>query len=157
MERIRYRMDIVVFYDECFANKFKNMSTTRIRAMMAIVGEMYSDYDSLETTIQFPDDFPIVPKLQSNWCEKNWSHILKPDGELGIIANGSTFPSHAYIFLTHRSEKNKLCSGLGRALMGQACSPNKSDRISIIQYLPDLRKNNGDTRTAKVNCTFSVD
>ena len=147
-----YRMDIVVFYDDCFAKKFKNMSTTRIKAVMAIVEEMFSEYDSLETTIQFKDDFPIVPKFQSNWCDKNWEDIIKPSGELGMIADGTTFPAHAYIFLTHGSQNEY---NLGRAHKGQACNPNKSYRISINQYKSNSWMN-GDLGTAGVICEHII-
>ena len=145
-------MDIVVFYDDCFAKKFKNMSTTRIKAVMAIVEEMFSEYDSLETTIQFKDDFPIVPKFQSNWCDKNWEDIIKPSGELGMIADGTTFPAHAYIFLTHGSQNEY---NLGRAHKGQACNPNKSYRISINQYKSNSWMN-GDLGTAGVICEHII-
>ena len=41
-------MDVVVFYDSCFAKKFGKMATTRIRAIMAVVDEMYSERDTLQ-------------------------------------------------------------------------------------------------------------
>ena len=80
----RYRLDLVVFYDRCFADEFGNMSETRVRAVMDIVEEMYSEKDSLETTFEFDDNFPIVPKLDSSWCNEIWSNIIDADSELGI-------------------------------------------------------------------------
>ena len=74
----------MVFYDSCFADKFENMSKTRVRAVMDLVEEMYSEKDTLETTIEFDDNFPIVPKLDSRWCDKDWSEIIDADSELGI-------------------------------------------------------------------------
>ena len=48
-------MDVVVFYDSCFRKKFGSKSTTRIRAIMAIAEEMYSERDTLQTTVEFSD------------------------------------------------------------------------------------------------------
>ena len=93
-------MDIVVFYDSCFNNKFGNMATTRVRAVMDIVEEMYSEKDSLETTIEFGDNFPIVAKLENSWCDKSWDDIIEAEGELGIIARESEHEANAYIFFT---------------------------------------------------------
>ena len=80
----RYRLDLVVFYDRCFANEFGSMSETRVRAVMDIVECMYSEKDSLETTFEFDDNFPVVPKLDSSWCNENWNDIIDADNELGI-------------------------------------------------------------------------
>ena len=41
-------MEVAVYYDSCFAKKFGKMATTRIRALMAIVDEMYSERDTLQ-------------------------------------------------------------------------------------------------------------
>ena len=60
------------------------MSETRVRAVMDIVEEMYSERDSLETTFEFDNNFPIVPKLDSSWCNETWENILDADSELGI-------------------------------------------------------------------------
>ena len=41
-------MDVAVYYDSCFAKKFGGKAKTRIRALMAIVDEMYSEKDTLK-------------------------------------------------------------------------------------------------------------
>ena len=41
-------MDVAVYYDGCFAKKFGSKAKTRIRALMAIVDEMYSERDTLQ-------------------------------------------------------------------------------------------------------------
>ena len=150
-------MDIVVFYDGCFEKAFRNTSSTRIRALMTRVEEIFSGYDSLETIIKFPDDFPIVPKLESSWCNKNWTDwtvITKHDGELGLIAERSSLSAHAYIFITHRSKErilDELDEGIspirGMAITGSACNTG----IGIIEYLPDSARNSG-MQNAEVFC-----
>ena len=144
-------MDIVVFYDECFAKAFKN-TTTKVRALMAIVEEKFSEFDSLGTTIQFQEDFPIVPKLLNNWCDKDWRDIMKYDGELGLIASSSTLPAHAYIFLTHGSVGHGQPLGIAR--LGAACDPHRRHRISLIKFVPYWinRYGNRDIQTAEVFC-----
>ena len=136
----------MVFYDECFESAFKNMTNTKIRTIMAIVSEIFSQHDSLETTINFPADFPIVQKLESNWCDNDWSDLAKNEGELGLIASGSTFPAHAYIFLTHLPYRKPS----GIANLGSVCDPRKSNRIGIIQYGDTPYRHDGDNRTAEV-------
>ena len=113
---------------------------------MAIVGEIFSEQDSLETTIRFPNDFPIVQKLESNWCDSDWSDLAKHEGEIGLIASSSTFPAHAYIFLTHLPYQKPS----GVANLGSACGPRKSNRIGIIQYGETPYRHDGDNRTAEV-------
>ena len=147
-------MDIVVFYDGCFEKAFRNTSTTRIRALMTRVEQIFSKYDSLETIIKFPDDFPIVPKLESSWCNKSWTVITKRDGELGLIAERSSLSAHAYIFITHRSKErilDELDEGIspirGIAATGSACSTG----IGIIEYLPDSARNSS-IQNAEVFC-----
>ena len=147
-------MDIVVFYDGCFEKAFRNTSTTRIRALMTRVEEIFSEYDSLETIIKFQDDFPIVPKLESSWCNKNWTVITKRDGELGLIAERPSNSAHAYIFITHRSKErilDELDEGIspirGIAATGSACSTG----IGIIEYLPDSARNSS-MQNAEVFC-----
>ena len=147
-------MDIVVFYDGCFEKAFRNTSTTRIRALMTRVEHIFSKYDSLETIIKFPDDFPIVPKLESSWSNKNWTVIAKRDGELGLIAERSSLSAHAYIFITHRSKErilDELDEGIspirGIAATGSACSTG----IGIIEYLPDSARNSS-MQNAEVFC-----
>ena len=136
----------MVYYDECFENVFKNMTNTTIRNIMALVSEIFSQHDILETTIQFPDDFPIVQKLESNWCDNYWHDLAKNGGEIGLIANGSTFQAHAYIFLTHLPYRKPT----GIANLGSACDPRKSNRIGIIQYGETPYMHDGDNRTAEV-------
>ena len=41
-------MDVAVYYDSCFGKKFGSKAKTRIRAIMAIVDEMYSEKDTLQ-------------------------------------------------------------------------------------------------------------
>ena len=135
----------MVFYDGCFAKEFKNMSAIKVLDIMAIVQEIFSEFEYLGTTIEFQDDFPIIPHLQSRWCEKNWTDILSPSGELSIIANGSKFDANAFVFLTNGSQNGLL----GMAYLGQACNIKKSFRISISTYSAYSWKN-GDLNTAHV-------
>ena len=113
---------------------------------MTRVEQIFSEYDSLETISKFPDDFPIVPKLESSWSNKNWTVIAKRDGELGLIAERSSLSAHAYIFITHRSKErilDELDEGIspirGIAMTSSACSTG----IGIIEYLPDSARNSG--------------
>ena len=139
-------MDIVVFYDDCFAKEFKNMSTAVIRDTMAIVQKQFLENGTLGTTIQFQEDFPIIPHLESTWCEEEWSDILNPSGELAILANGSTFDANAYVFLTTTTNGK-----LGLAPTGGACRREKGYRISIAAYEAD-KGESGNLSFSEVHC-----
>ena len=126
------------------------MTTTRVRAVMDIVEEMYSEKDSLETTIEFGDNFPIIPKIENSWCDKVWSDIIEAEGELGLIARESEHEANAYIFFT----ADQAGGGLGIAgKIGSVCDPDRGERITISQYKEGQWKG-PDMYTAEVNIIF---
>ena len=74
------RADAAVIYDDCFKKEFGRLTVTRVRAVMEIVNEMYSEKDSLETTIEW-NIKKIIHKRGRNWCPvTDWNTIL--GGEL---------------------------------------------------------------------------
>ena len=52
---------------------------------------------SVQTKIEFSDDFPIVYKTFSHWCRKCWPDILSGWGELGNIARKSGFKVRGFV------------------------------------------------------------
>lgn len=117
---------------------------------MDIVEEMYSEKDSLETTIEFGDNFPIIPKIENSWCDKVWSDIIEAEGELGLIARESEHEANAYIFFT----ADQAGGGLGIAgKIGSVCDPDRGERITISQYKEGQWKG-PDMYTAEVNIIF---
>ena len=136
----------MVFYDRCFAEKFGNMSETRVRAVIAIADEMFSERDSLQTIIDISDDFPIVPKLQSNWRDKDWDKIF--DTELGMIARDSKFEANLYVFLTVDKFENTTNPGKATGY-GNACDTDRRYRMNIVKYR-DRSWRGGDADTGAV-------
>ena len=125
-------MNIVVFYDKCFEQKFGNMSASKVRAIMAIVEEIFSEKDTLQTTIEFSDDFPIVPKLESNWCDSCWMDIFTSNGELANIVRNSGYEADQFIFLTNVPKWNVEVGGLAHGAV--VCHPDKGHRKIIATY-----------------------
>ena len=115
---------------------------------MAHVQKMFSDYGSLGTTIKFQDDFPIIPRPQNKWCEKNWNGILSELGKIGTESDAD-----AFLFLTKTNGSHN--GELGIAFVGQACNPAKYLKTSIITYAPASWMN-GDLNTAHVILTNNI-
>ena len=62
-----YRVKVAVYYDDGFKKQFGDKSNTRIKAVMAIVNNMYSEVDSLTTKV----DVQLVGVKHAEG--KNWS------------------------------------------------------------------------------------
>ena len=116
---------------------------------MEIVNEMYSEKDSLETTIEW-NIKKIIHKRGRDWCPlTDWGTLL--DGELMDIARESSLDVDAFVFLTGSTAN----SGLGLAYMGTTCSPDKGMRISMNRYTADGESvfKGKDAYTAEVKFT----
>ena len=115
---------------------------------MEIVNEMYSEKDSLETTIEW-NIKKIIHKRGRDWCPVMFGDIL--GGELQDIARESSLDVDAFVFLT----ASYADDGLGLAYVGTTCSPDKGMRISMNRYTADGESQfkGKDAYTAEVKFT----
>ena len=127
-----------MLYDDSFAHQFSRFAPTRIRAVMEIVNEMYSERDSLKTTIKW-NIVSIQHLAGRDWATKEWNL-----NEISAEAEKQTIDADIYVFMTSQWS----LSGLGVAYMSSACGP-KSSRININKYIYGGFKN-GDAYTAEV-------
>ena len=118
---------------------------------MAIVDEMYSEKESLETTIEWTET--ILHARGRDWCPvTDWGTILGSD--LANIARESGRDVDAFVFLTGSRSRD----GLGLAFVGTTCSSDKGSRISMNKYGPAGQFKGKDAYTAEVKFTlwFSI-
>ena len=133
-----FRGDVVVLYDDVFDRQFGRFAPTRVRAVMEIVNEMYSERDSLKTTIKW-NIISIQHLTGKDWASKEWNL-----NEISAEAAKQTIDADIYVFMTGQWS----LSGLGVAYLGTACGP-KETRININKYIYGGFKN-GDAYTAEV-------
>ena len=119
--------------DDCFQREFGSGAATRVRAVMAIVDEMYSEKESLETTIEWTET--ILHARGRDWCPvTDWGTILGSD--LANIARESGRDVDAFVFLTGSRSRD----GLGLAFVGTTCSSDKGSMHNVgIEAMPASR------------------
>jgi len=150
-----YKLKVVVYYDDVFAEEFKAKSVTRVKAIMAIVDEMYEEIDTLTTKIDI-----IVVDIEhaqgENWgftnnsmdiiCQKG-KHGFQKDCPATEIALKSKHNVDLYVFLT--GSDSKFAGGRGN--VGSLCSTNRGSRLSISKYSVDnMGKKSSDAFTAEI-------
>ena len=70
-----FRLNVVVYYDDMFKDEFQSTALTRIEAIMAIVDEMYSEKDSLQTVIEV-NTVAVEQAAGQNWGNvTGWGYI----------------------------------------------------------------------------------
>ena len=139
---------MTLVYDDCFKKEFGSRASTRARAVMAIVDEMYSERDSLTTVVQWTDT--VIHARGHDWCPwKNWENLLP---KLATWARESGRNDDAFVFLTGSKTKAK---GLGLAPIGTVCSSDAGKRISMNRYGPKNRFKGHDAYTAEVDNSHS--
>ena len=141
----------MVHYDDSFKKHFGANAVTRVEAIMAIVDEMYSEKDTLDTEIEV-NVVGIENAEGSNWdpADADW-YTLLPDyasqgSDLISIAKESSKEANLYVFLTWSSDESAL---LGLGYMGVVCDASRDMRITINRYAAGTTKG-GDAYTAEV-------
>ena len=124
---------------------------------MAIVNNMYSEKESLTTTIEW-NIKEIIHQRGEDWCPvEDWNTLL-PDlddvagGGLPAIARDSGLDVDAFVFLTGSMAKGKDSYGqelLGYAYIGTTCENDTGARVSLTKVVEGEWKGN-DTFTAEV-------
>ena len=140
------RADVAVYYDDCFAREFGNQTVTRIYAIMAVVNEMYSEEDSLKTTIQW--NIKAIQHWNDTWCNSmEWKSLM--EWYYPGIARDSGLDMDAFIFLTG---SDTIGGGYGLAAdIGTTCSSDKGERVNVNRYGGADAANKGmDASTAEV-------
>ena len=120
-----------------------------MRAVMAIVDEMYSERESLETIIEW-NTAAILYARGRDWCPvTDWSAIIRSD--LANIARESGRDADVFVFLTGSGSRD----GLGLAWgIGTTCSSDKGQRINMNKYGPAGEFKGRDAYTAEVSQNF---
>ena len=123
---------------------------------MAIVDEMYSEKDTLQTEIEV-NTIGIEHAAGEKWfygssTNKLWNNkVLGEDLRTGIIAKRSPYDANLYVFLTG----TEAGSGLGLGSVGSVCDPGRGRRASINRYAAGDYKG-GDAYTAEVRIDFTL-
>ena len=65
------RLNVVVYYDDLFKEQFQDRAETKIAAIMAAVDQMFSEQDSLKTTIDV-NTVATVHAPGKNWGDGRW-------------------------------------------------------------------------------------
>ena len=146
-----FRATVALVYDDCFQKEFGSRATTRARAVMAIVDEMYSERDTLTTVIEWTDT--VIPASGHDWCpSKNWGNLLR--GKLATWARESGRNDDIFVFLTGSKTKS---GSLGQAYrIGSICSSDKGKRTNINRYGPEGQFKGKDAYTAEVNKSLVI-
>ena len=136
-----------MIYDDCFQREFGSGAATRARAVMAIVDEMYSEKESLETTIEWTET--ILYARGRDWCPvADWVPLIR--NELPNIARESGRDVDVFVFLTGSRSRDGL--GLAKGI-GTICSADKGQRININKYGGQSQFKGRDAYTAEVKLT----
>jgi len=125
-----YKLNLVVYYDDAFYQKFNYRSQTRIQAIMALVAEQYS-----ETSFKTKIDISLrdIKYARGDSWNRPWEN-LKTTGrifqELSYIAKTSNVDANVYVFLTVDPSQ----SFYGYSNIGSLCDQSKDKRFNIIRY-----------------------
>ena len=72
--KLDFRLDVVVYYDEMLLQQYRNSHEKvkgKLRAVMALVREVYSEKDSLKTVIKV-NTVAIEYAQGQNWGTREW-------------------------------------------------------------------------------------
>ena len=113
---------------------------------MAIVDEMYSEKDTLQTEIEV-NTIAIEHASGENWgISSDWSgEVLTWDGPTGTISDSSPHDANLYVFVTGSESQE----GLGLGWKGSLCDSSRRRRNCINKYSAGSQKG-GDAYTAEV-------
>ena len=139
---------MAVYYDDLFHKQFGSAAKTRIYAVMAIVDEMFSEKDTLQTEVKV-HTIAIEHAVGENWSVSNgksWRNdVLGENLPTGKIAKSSPYNANLYVFVTGEGPGNDL----GLASTGTVCNSGRGRRTSINKYAVGSEKG-GDAYTAEV-------
>jgi len=140
-----YKLKVMVYYDDLFAEEFGSKAVTRVEAVMAVVDEMYDEDDTFKTKLDV-ETVAIKHATGQNWgTSTNWgSDVLCRGCPTDTIASSSETEANLYVFLTGNGSK----SGLGLAYLGSVCDTTRRRRTSINKYAAGSQKG-GDAYTAE--------
>ena len=139
------RLQVAVYYDDLFHEQFGSAAKTRIHAVMAIVDEMYSERDTLQTEVKV-HTIGVKHAVGENWSGPYWrNEVLGENLPTGRIAKSSPYNANLYVFVTGESPDNNL----GLASTGTVCDTGRGRRTSINKYAVGSEKG-GDAYTAEV-------
>jgi len=127
-----YKLKVAVYYDDSFAEQFKGGAVSRVAALMALVDEMYSEKDSLQTEIEV-----ITVSIEhlegENWgYVKDWQSYVTP--KIWELSGKSKHDANLNVFLTGTGTVAGNLPSV--APLGVVCSPFKWIRYSLTTY-PD--------------------
>ena len=135
---------MAVYYDDLFDKQFGAAAKTRVHAVMAIVDEMYSEKDTLKTTIKI-NTIGVKHAVGEQW-DGDWrTTVLGENLPTGRIAKSSPYNANLYVFVTGEGPGNDL----GLASTGTVCDSGRGRRTSINKYAVGSEKG-GDAYTAEV-------
>ena len=135
---------MAVYYDDLFAKQYGAAAKTRVHAVMAIVDEMYSEKDTLKTTIKI-NTIGVKHAVGEQW-DGDWrTTVLGENLPTGRIAKSSPYDANLYVFLTGYY----WGSNLGLAGMSTVCDSSRGRRTSVNKYSDGSQKG-GDAYTAEV-------
>ena len=137
---------MAVYYDDLFHKQFGSAAKTRIHAVMAIVDEMYSERDTLQTEVKV-HTIGVEHAVGENWSGPYWrNEVLGENLPTGRIAKSSPYNANLYVFVTG---ENDGYNDLGLASTGTVCDTGRGRRTSINKYAVGSEKG-GDAYTAEV-------
>ena len=112
---------------------------------MAIVDEMYSEKDTLQTEVKV-HTIAVEHAVGENWSGPYWrNEVLGENLPTGKIAKSSPYNANLYVFVTGEGPGNDL----GLASTGTVCDTGRGRRTSINKYAVGSEKG-GDAYTAEV-------
>ena len=135
---------MAVYYDDLFNKQFGAAAKTRVHAVMAIVDEMYSEKDTLKTTIKI-NTIGVKHAVGKEWSGDWRTTVLGENLPTGRIAKSSPYDANLYVFLTGKGPGPFL----GLAGMGTVCNSGRGRRTSVCKYASGSQKG-GDAYTAEV-------
>ena len=135
---------MAVYYDDLFAKQYGAAAKTRVHAVMAIVDEMYSEKDTLKTTIKI-NTIGVKHAVGEEWSGDWRKTVLGENLPTGRIAKSSPYDANLYVFLTGDGPGRNL----GLAGMSTVCDSGRGRRTSVGKYTRGEEKG-GDAYTAEV-------
>jgi len=92
-----YRINIVVYFDDAFYNRFQEKSVTRIKAVFDITQAMLSEQDTLKTIFELKI-IDIIHKEGEDFTDK--LSLLNKRSSLQRTVSNSNIEANLYVFLT---------------------------------------------------------
>ena len=141
---------MAVYYDDLFDKQFGAAAKTRVHAIMAIVDEMYSEKDTLKTTIKI-NTIGVKHAVGEEWSGDWRKTVLGENLPTGRIAKSSPYDANLYVFLTGDGSGRNL----GIAGMSTVCDSGRGRRTSVGKYTRGEEKG-GDAYTAEVRIYITL-